>query len=150
MNFVILEQEAYVIYGEYVILQFRINKKQLYLVDDRAVFLDNSNSIIQKKLYREYLEHFELRYAPCRVLQVNIQNYLYKVRRKIDSGFKRYSELLTENNLFVENTGFLKIEVDNAFSLSELNILLNAYDQLYSIISCVWEEGYEYACQKKY
>lgn len=151
MKFKIFEQEAYVIYREYVILQFHIYKKQLYLVDGNNSFFDNTNSIIQRKLHHEYVEYFELSSAPYRVLQLNIigvQKYVCKVKSKIDAGFKRYSALLTENKLFVENTGFLRIEVDNAFSISELNSLLEAYNQLYSIVACIWEDGYEEISQK--
>lgn len=151
MEFSVFDDKACVIYDKYIILQFCINKKQLYLVDEPISLWNKKNSIIQKKLYHEYIESFELKYHPYKVLQVNIiaiEKYLWKVRSKIDGGFERYEELLVEHNLFLENTGFLKIEVDNAFSVSELNLLLKAYNELYSIIACIWEKGYENICQK--
>lgn len=145
MYFKIYGMQAYVFYREYCIMHFFIENGQLFLNNDVQVNKDNK-SVIQKKLIHEYYEYFELYKGCYKVLQINIisiEKYLLKVKDKINAGFKRYSELLQERDLSFENTGYLRIEVDNAFSVQELNSLLEAYNQLYSIISYMWDNGYD-------
>lgn len=72
-----------------------------------------------------------------------LEEYIYRVRTKIDVGFERYIQLINKEMLTIENSGYLKIEIDNAFSLLELNELLESYNRLYSLIDILLENGYD-------
>lgn len=62
---------------------------------------------------------------------------------KINNGFNRYSELLIKQDIEDENAGFLKVDINNAFSITELNELLEAYNDLYALLYYACINGIE-------
>ena len=146
MEYTFTRKNASVFYKNFQILNLEIYGRQLYLIEVDKKNYTSKQSIIQNKLYHEYYEFFKLRRCAFKVLQVNIvllEEYIYRVRTKIDVGFERYIQLINKEMLTIENSGYLKIEIDNAFSLLELNELLESYNRLYSLIDILLENGYD-------
>lgn len=142
---------AYGFYGGYMILEFALYDRQLFLILDKEYLKFAKDDVVQKKLFHEYKFFFSLEQNPFKIIQANIfevEKYINIVILKIDAGFKRYEALLEEQKLTNSNTTFLRIEIDNAFSLSELNELISCYNKLYSLIACVSEIGLEEALKK--
>ena len=146
MEYTFTRKNASVFYKNFQILNLEIYGRQLYLIEVDKKNYTSKQSIIQNKLYHEYYVFFKLRRCAFKVLQVNIvllEEYIYRVRTKIDVGFERYIQLINKEMLTIENSGYLKIEIDNAFSLLELNELLESYNRLYSLIDILLENGYD-------
>lgn len=137
--------EVQVIYEEYIILQMSIQNRSIYLLFGKANENDRVRIPIQNKLYHEYNNYFGLLSGYFKITQYNmyaLAQYVKRVTRKIDTGFEKYSRLL-EKNIKFESLGYLKIEINNAFSLEELNKLIDAYNRLYSLFYYIWENGIE-------
>lgn len=137
--------EAEIIYGSYVIMHLFIEGKSIYLSHYMLKKRDGSKDLIQEKLYHEYNNFFNLSMGYFKVTQYNmyaLDQYIYSVKRKIDAGFARYSELL-EYNIKSGSSGYLKIGINNAFSLDELKELIDAYNHLYSLLYYISEKGIE-------
>lgn len=143
---------ANIFYKQYFIMRLAMDDRSLKLIRETGTKSSESNPIIQKKLYHEYKEYFSLYNEEFKITQLNIyfvHKYIAKVCSKIDSGFERYTELLEKQGLSDNNSGFLKIEINNAFSVAELNELIQSYNNLYSIIYCMCESGYEETLTKE-
>ncbi len=143
----IIDNVAFVYRRNYQILAMVIEDRSVFLIPELKVSKKNA---IQKKLFHEYCEAFELYGAKTiqkyRLTQYNffwLYRYLEKECNKIDYGFDKYTKLLSEQELSEDNTGFIKIHVHNSFSIAELNNLLSSYNKLYSLLSKVLEVGIE-------
>lgn len=137
--------EVQVVYGEYIILHMFIQNRSVNLLLGKSNRNDNVRISIQNKLYHEYNNYFELLSGHFKITQYNIYaltKYVESVKRKIDTGFTKYSKLL-EENIKSEMSGYLEIGINNAFSLEELKGLIDAYNRLYSLFYYVWENGIE-------
>lgn len=147
----IFADRAYGFYDGYMILEFALYDRQLFLILDKEYLKFAKDDVVQKKLFHEYKYFFLLEQNPFKITQANIfevEKYINIVIPKVNAGFKRYETLLEEQKLTNSNTTFLRIEIDNAFSLSELNELISCYNKLYSLIACVSEIGLEEALKK--
>lgn len=147
---------ALVVYKGYTIAAWVCRSRSI-LLTGYPFAEGEQRDIIQRKLQHEYELCFELgnsggkaEYdgyeAGYAITQHNIWHvidYLEKVCRKIDNGFDRYSELLAKQGIEVANAGFLRVEIDNAFSVTELNRLLEAYNSLYALFCCACMNGCE-------
>lgn len=69
-----------------------------------------------------------------------LEHYIETVKRKIKSGFDKYTKLFYDN-FSIHETGFLKIGIDNAFSLEELQELIRSYNKLYSLLYFICQNG---------
>lgn len=142
--------ELQVVYEKYVILHMSIYDKSINLLFCKTSKYGDSRVSIQNKLYHEYNNYFELFEDCFKVTQYNMYalvKYVDNVKRKIDAGFVKYSRLLEENIKF-ELSGYLKIGIDNAFSLDGLKELIDAYNQLYSLFYYICENGVEEVNQR--
>lgn len=149
-------KSAIILYKGYAVGAWMCRKKSIVLID--YVFnVDEKRAVIQRKLHHEYENCFELfsiasknksdtyeeGYVITQYNMWHVVDYLVSVFAKIDNGFDRYSELLAKQDLETNNVGFLKIEINNAFSIEELNKLLDAYNQLYALLYCACINGCE-------
>lgn len=149
-----MDNFAVVRYKNYRIMAMKISNGSIRLIEYPFKEINDGNSIVQKKLHHEYIEFFDLQEGnPFVVTQYSeyaVLEYIDLVRSKINAGFERYSELIYDQNLNEDNVGFLRININNAFSLAELNELIDSYNKLYSIIFSLCEKGYERTEQLDY
>ena len=130
------------IYKKFQVLEMYIEARQVYLYADgkkrEFVFnqLEDMERIAQKKLDKK-------KYKITRDNNVEIEKYLDIAKTKIDLGFKDFSEKLKKQKIDSENAVFLKIELNRAFTFSELSNLLLAYNQLYSLSCYIEKYGIE-------
>lgn len=139
-----------VVYENYVILHMFIYDRSVNLLFCKTNVNRDLRISIQNKLFHEYNNYFELLSEDFKVTQYNMYalvKYVDSVKSKIDAGFVKYSKLL-EKNIKFESPSYLKIGIDNAFSLEELKELIDAYNQLYSLFYYVCENGVEEVKQK--
>lgn len=144
-------RELLVHYGDYIILHMAIQSQSIYLLSCQpAKGPSDVRTSIQNKLIHEYNNYFGLPAGCFKLTQYNMYallQYVEGVKRKIDAGFDKYSKLL-EENIRSQTSGYLKIGINNAFSLEELTELIDAYNRLYSLFYYVWENGVEEIEQK--
>lgn len=143
---------AYVFYKNFFIMRLVFKDSSLKLVILADYEVREKDFVVQKKLNHEYREYFNLYDDEFKVTQMNIYSvhkYIAKVCNKIDYGFDRYTELLDKQGLSSSNSEFLKVGINNAFSITELNELIQAYNSLYSIFYCMCESGYEETLSKE-
>lgn len=136
---------ATVVWSGYTIARLFVSYGSIYLVMPKEI-VDAPNGVVQRKLMHEYWEAFDLGYGDYKLTQQNVivlDRYAEKAKKKITAGFAKYTKLMKERKLEENNSAYLKISIDNAFSVSELNRLISAYNELYSLMYCVCEYGYE-------
>lgn len=135
--------DAYIKWEGYIISRFIFRGQSIYLTMPQEKIKSN-NGVVQSKLLHEYLEAFKLNVEDFKLTQQNFivyDRYSEKARRKISAGFDKYMKLMAERKLEENNSAYLKISIDNAFSVTELNTLISAYNKLYSLIYCICEYG---------
>ena len=149
-------KSAIVLYKGYAVGAWVCRKKSIVLID-YLFSVDEKRAVIQRKLHHEYVNCFYLDdiaskrksdayeegYVITQYNMWHVNDYLVSVFTKIDNGFERYSELLAKQDIEISNAGFLKVEINNAFSIEELNKLLDAYNQLYALLYCACMNGCE-------
>ena len=143
-------------YKGYIVAVWICRRKSIVLID-YSFYVDMKSTVIQRKLHHEYKSCFSLDFSKTKseydnyeegytITQYNIWHvidYLGRVRDKINNGFNRYSELLIKQDIEDENAGFLKVDINNAFSITELNELLEAYNDLYALLYYACINGIE-------
>lgn len=137
------DNDAYIMCKGYIISRFVFCGQSIYLTMPKEKIKSNYG-VVQNKLLHEYLEAFSLDIEDFKLTQQNFivyDRYFKKARKKIDAGFDKYMKLMDERKLEESNSAYLKICIDNAFSVTELNTLISAYNQLYSLVYCICEYG---------
>lgn len=132
-----------IIFHDYVILQMQFCRRGIYLVPLNKTNSKVERYFVQEKLFHEYNSFFELKNADYRITQYNMYaliQYIEIVKKKIEAGFERYTKLIYEN-FKINETGFLKIGLNNAFSLEELQELIQSYNRLYSLFYYICQNG---------
>ena len=118
-------------------------RRGIYLVPLNKTNSKVERYFVQEKLFHEYNSFFELKNADYRITQYNMYaliQYIEIVKKKIEAGFERYTKLIYEN-FKINETGFLKIGLNNAFSLEELQELIQSYNRLYSLFYYICQNG---------
>lgn len=141
-------EDAWVYYKNYCIMKLRFFDKKIYIshipLNKKEL---NYKGVVQDKLIHEVNEYFNLyinkEYTISYANSCIVTEYLKVVFNKIDNGFEKYLKLVYEQGGTVKNDAYLKVKINNAFSLANLYELLSAYNELYSVLFGISEKGIE-------
>lgn len=139
------DEHILIAYKNYIILHMVFGGRSIFLVPLKSEKEKREGFSIQVKLYHEYNHYFDLLMNEFKITQYNMYalvQYMEMVKKKVRAGFEKYTQLI-DVNLQVNSTGYLKIGINNAFSLEELLELIESYNRLYSLIYFACQNGLE-------